>query len=164
MFTSLLTVASLALAATASWDGNINFNSPSLRHRDLGLDVAKIQKRTGLAARQSTNFTDGQLNFTHGVASGDPYANSVILWTRLAPSLVSDRSNVTVSGYVPFYNHDTEEYIQASKHRVCAQWRIASDANLTRVVDQGTAYTTSDIDFTIKAFYPRSRKHSSNLT
>lgn len=90
MFASILTLATLALAATASWDGNINFQSPSLQHRDLGLDVAKIQKRTGLVARQAVNFTDSQLNFTHGVASGDPYPHSVILSTRLAPSLASD--------------------------------------------------------------------------
>ncbi|THZ24541.1 hypothetical protein D6C89_04862 [Aureobasidium pullulans] len=150
MLASILTVACLAVTTIASWDGNINFNSPSLQHRGLGLDVAKIQKRTGLVARQTTNFTDSQLNFTHGVASGDPYPNSVILWTRLAPSLASDRSNVTVSGTAAFYNHETEEYIRASKHKVCTQWRITSDANLTRVVDHGTAYTTSDIDFTIK--------------
>jgi alkaline phosphatase D len=150
MLASLYTVVSLSLVVTASWDGNLNFNSPSLQHRDLGLDVAKIQKRTGMIARQTANFTDSQLNFTHGVASGDPYSDSVILWTRLAPSLASDRSNVTVSGTAEFYNHETEEYIRASKHRVCTQWRVASDANLTCVVDQGTAYTTSDIDFTIK--------------
>lgn len=150
MFASLCTIPLLAFVVSASWDGNINFNSPSLQHRDLGLDLTKIQKRTGVLARQTVNFTDSQLNFTHGVASGDPYPDSVILWTRLAPSLASDRSNVTVSGFAELYNHETEEYIRASKHRVCTQWRISSDANLTRIVDQGTAYTTSDIDFTIK--------------
>jgi alkaline phosphatase D len=150
MLASLCIIASLSLVVNATWDGNINFKSPSLQHRSLGLNVAKIQKRTGLLARQTTNFTDSQLNFTHGVASGDPYPESVILWTRLAPSLSSDRSNVTVTGTAEFYNHETEEYIRASMHRVCTQWRIASDANFTCVVDQGTAYTTSDIDFTIK--------------
>lgn len=150
MFVSLRAVPLLALVVTASWDGNINFDSPSLQHRDLGLDLAKIQKRTEIFKRQSVNFTDSQLNFTHGVASGDPYPESVILWTRLAPSLASDRSNVTVTGTAELYNHETEEYIRASKHRVCTQWRIASDANFTRIVDRGTAYTTSDIDFTIK--------------
>ncbi|TIA06450.1 hypothetical protein D6C81_09898 [Aureobasidium pullulans] len=114
MFASLLTVASLALAATASWIGNINFNSPSLQHREY--------------------WASTQLNFTHGVASGDPYPNSVILWTRLAPSFASDRSNVTVFGTVEFYCHETGD-----------------DANLTCKVDRGTAYTTSDIDSTIKA-------------
>lgn len=150
MLVSLYVLASLGLAVTASWDGNINFNSPSLQHRGLGLNVAKIQKRTGILARQTSNFTDDQLIFTHGVASGDPYPESVILWTRLAPSLASDRSNITVSGTAELYNHETEEYVRASKHRVCTQWRIASDVNLTRVVDHGTAYTTSDVDFTIK--------------
>lgn len=54
------------------------------------------------------------LNFTHGVASGDPYPNSVILWTRLAPMFDNDDSNVTVSGFVPLYNHDTSEYVAMS--------------------------------------------------
>ncbi|EMC94214.1 hypothetical protein BAUCODRAFT_36688 [Baudoinia panamericana UAMH 10762] len=151
MLSSLFTVATFAASALASWEGNINFQSPSLRHRSLGLDVPKIQKRQSLQARQApANFTDSQLNFTHGVASGDPWAYSVILWTRLAPSLASDNSNVTVSGYVPVYSHETEQYIQASRHRVCATWKIASDPQLTKIVDSGTAYTTSDIDFTIK--------------
>ncbi|KAK4569486.1 hypothetical protein LTR86_003249 [Recurvomyces mirabilis] len=150
MLSSLLTVAALAVSASASWEGNLNYRSPSLHHNALGLDIPKIHKRTSLEARQAVNFTDSQLNFTHGVASGDPYSYSVILWTRLAPSLASDRSNVTVSGYVPLYSHETEEYIRASKHRVCLNWAIASDKNVTKIVSKGTAYTTSDIDFTVK--------------
>jgi alkaline phosphatase D len=157
MLTSLLTVGALAVSVSASWEGNVNYLSPSLKHRSLGLDIPKIHKRTSLQARQATNFTDSQLNFTHGVASGDPYSNSVILWTRLAPSLASDTSNVTVSGYVPLYSHETEEYIRASSHRVCLNWVIASDKNLTKVANKGTAYTTSDIDFTVKVEATRLR-------
>lgn len=151
MRSSLFTWATFAVAASASWEGNLNYRSPSHDHAFLGLDVPKIQKRQSLQARQApANFTDSQLNFTHGVASGDPYDHSVILWTRLAPSLASDSSNVTVSGYVPYYRHEREEYIRISRHRVCLTWKIANDANMTRVADQGTAYTTSDIDFTVK--------------
>ena len=32
--------------------------------------------------------TPGGISFSHGVASGDPYANSVILWTRVTPPSV----------------------------------------------------------------------------
>jgi alkaline phosphatase D len=61
-----------------------------------------------------------------------------------------DRSNVTVSGYVPFYSHETERYIKASPNPICIEYRVGTDRNLSAVVDKGTAYTTSDIDFTVK--------------
>ena len=90
------------------------------------------------------------LNFTHGVASGDPYPESVILWTRISPTLENDRSNKTVEGTVPLYNHDTEMYIKASSNPIYVEYKVGSDQNFTTVVDKGTVYTTSDIDYTIK--------------
>jgi len=68
----------------------------------------------------------------------------------VAPTLVSDRSNITVNGTAPLYNHDTEEYIAASDHPICVEYVVASDSGLKQVVDKGTAYTTSDIDYTVK--------------
>jgi hypothetical protein len=70
--------------------------------------------------------------------------------TRIAPSLEADRSNVTVEGYVPFYSHETERYIKVSPNPICVEYRVGTDRNLTSVVTKGTAYTTSDIDFTVK--------------
>jgi alkaline phosphatase D len=57
---------------------------------------------------------------------------------------------VTVSGYVPFYSHETEKYIKASPNPICVEYRVGTDRNISNVVDKGTAYTTSDIDFTVK--------------
>jgi len=74
----------------------------------------------------------------------------VILWTRAAPSADDDKSNITVSGYVPLYSHETEEYVKASKAPVCVNYKVATDAAMKHCVDQGTAYTSSDIDFTVK--------------
>jgi alkaline phosphatase D len=91
-----------------------------------------------------------QLNFTHGVASGDPYPTSVVLWTRISPNLENDPSNVTVEGNVPLYNHETEKYIEASSNPICVDYQVGSDQNFSTVVDKGTAYTTSDIDYTVK--------------
>jgi alkaline phosphatase D len=135
-----------ASAVTATFDANLNYASPSRRHTSLGIDVPKLAKRS--LAPRSWNTT--QLNFTHGVASGDPYPNSVILWTRVSPTLKNDESNVTVSGYVPLYNHDTETYIKASTNPICVEYKVGSDKNFSSIVDQGTAYTTSDIDYTVK--------------
>jgi alkaline phosphatase D len=147
MLASLVALISLATAVTANYDGNLNYHSPSRRHPSLGIDVSKVVKR-GHAKRSS--WEPSALNFTHGVASGDPYPESVILWTRISPTLSNDRSNKTVEGTVPLYNHDTETYIKASSNPICVQYQIWSDLNFTTVVDKGTAYTTSDIDYTLK--------------
>ncbi|KAH4002861.1 hypothetical protein HBI56_055290 [Parastagonospora nodorum] len=148
MVLALLTTACLASLTLASFDANLNYQSPSRRHAGLGIDVPKVAKRS--LVKRATPWDPAQLNFTHGVASGDPYPHSVILWTRIAPSLEHDRSNVTVSGYVDLYSHETEKYIKASPKPICTEYRVGTDRNFSSVVDSGTAYTTSDIDFTIK--------------
>ncbi|KAF1850252.1 uncharacterized protein K460DRAFT_269400 [Cucurbitaria berberidis CBS 394.84] len=148
MGSSLFAAVSLAALVTASFDTNLNYHSPSRRHEGLGIDVPKVAKRS--LVKRATPWDPSQLNFTHGVASGDPYPHSVILWTRIAPSLVNDGSNVTVSGNVPFYSHETEKYIKASPNPICVEYRVGTDGNFSTVVDKGTAYTTSDIDFTVK--------------
>jgi alkaline phosphatase D len=74
----LITALSLSSLALASFSGNLNYDSPSKRHAGLGLDVPKIANRS--LVKRATPWAPEQLNFTHGVASGDPYPNSVILW------------------------------------------------------------------------------------
>ena len=145
MLVSLFTATVLAAGVTASFSGNLNYNSPSRRHPSLGIDVPKVVKRS-LQPRVDAD----QLNFTHGVASGDPFPDSVILWTRISPNLENDASNVTVEGNVPLYNHETEKYIKASPNPICVEYQVGSDQNFSAVVDKGTAYTTSDIDYTVK--------------
>jgi alkaline phosphatase D len=61
--------------------------------------------------------------FTLGVASGDPTASSVVLWTRLAPKPLSDRTLVDAVG---------------------VDWVIASDAALTQVVQAGQVMALPD--------------------
>ena len=60
--------------------------------------------------------------FPHGVASGDPLPDRVILWTRAAP-----RTGV-----------------------VDVDWRIAVDPAMSRVVGRGTTRTGALRDFTVK--------------
>lgn len=59
-------------------------------------------------------------------------------------------NSVTVSGTVPFFNHDTEEYVKVSVAPVCADYKVATDSAMRNVVTSGTAYTSSDIDYTMK--------------
>lgn len=150
MVSSWLAVLSFASAATAAFHTNLNYASPSRRHLALGLDLPKISKRS--SALRARSWDPEALNFTHGVASGDPLPNSVILWTRVSPTLKNDASNVTVEGNVPLYNHDTEPYIKASKNPVCVEYQVGADQNFSSVLDKGIAYTTSDIDYTVKVW------------
>lgn len=146
---SVVVALSALLASTtlASYVGNLNYGSPSFHHPSLGISVHKVVRRNDAAA---VPYGADQLNFTHGVASGDPYADSVILWTRLSPVFDDDRSNVTVEGYVPLYSHDTDQYIRVSKSPVCAEWKVSETKDFHHVVASGKAFTTSDIDYTIK--------------
>ncbi len=147
MQTTTACLALFASAASAYYTGNLNYFSPSLHHPSLAVSIRKVATRTYAASP----WDPSQLNFTHGVASGDPYEDSVILWTRAAPTSDNDRSNKTVSGYVGLYTHENDEFVKASNATVCVEWRISETKDLSRPVDAGTAYTSSDIDFTIKA-------------
>lgn len=145
----------LSTGAHASLTANLNYHSPSRRtaHTNLGLDTSHIHARAH--KRGNVAFAADELAFTHGVASGDPFPDSVILWTRVAPSVVSDGSNVTVTGTVPLYNHDTEQYIAADANPVCVEWNVWESAGgngsaTGPSVASGTAFTTGDIDFTVK--------------
>ncbi len=63
--------------------------------------------------------------FYHGVASGDPLSDRVIIWTRVTPD-----TNTTGS--------------------VAVSWRIATDTNFTQVINSGTVTTTDSVDYTVK--------------
>lgn len=145
-FFSLLAAAG---TAAASWTHNLNYRSPSEHHPGLGISIRKVVKRNNPASQ----WNPASLNFTHGVASGDPYPNSVILWTRAAPMMDDDKSNVTVSGYVPLYNHDVAEYVTVSHNPVCVNYKVSSSSKMSDTVYSGTAYTSSDIDYTVKVSF-----------
>lgn len=136
----------MATLASASFPRNVNYGSPSHRHPTLGIALQKIHKRND----PSHSYDAAQLNFTHGVASGDPYPDSVILWTRVAPNQDNERSNVTVEGTVPLFGHETDQYVKVSKSPVCVEFKIGEDEDLKNVCDQGKVYTSSDIDYTVK--------------
>lgn len=62
--------------------------------------------------------------FNHGVASGDPLSDRVILWTRVSP--------------------------QGSPTSVTVRWSVATDPEMRTVVATGTAYAQSAFDYTVK--------------
>ena len=64
--------------------------------------------------------------FGHGVASGDPLADRVIIWTRVTPSEDGISKEAEVG------------------------WVVATDEDLNEVVASGTVYTDASRDFTVK--------------
>lgn len=137
--------------ASASFEGNVNFASPSRQHAQLGVDVASIERRSW--KRGNTAFDPSDLSFTHGVASGDPWPDSVILWTRVAPSKDSEDSTAPVNGTETMYSHGTEKFIEADANPVCVGWKVFQHGKPDVVASQGTAYTTADIDYTVKVIW-----------
>ena len=61
-------------------------------------------------------------HFAHGITSGDPLQDRVIIWTRV--------SGITTNQAV--------------------QWEMAEDKDFTRIVRAGTATTTAAADYTVK--------------
>ncbi|MFI7317411.1 alkaline phosphatase D family protein [Streptomyces venezuelae] len=70
--------------------------------------------------------------FHHGVASGDPLPDGVLLWSRVTPT----PDAVPGSGKGP----DTE-----------VGWEVAEDKGFTRVVGRGTTTARAESDHTVKA-------------
>lgn len=81
---------------------------------------------SGLAWPIGTSTQAGQL-FRHGVASGDPQTERVMLWTRITPAGVA-----------------------ATARSMEVTWRVATDLAMTRTVRSGTASTAAQRDFTVK--------------
>jgi len=65
--------------------------------------------------------------FYHGVASGDPLSDAVIIWTRVTPDPL------------PLPNEIIE-----------VNWQVATDMEMQNIVNSGIAYTSELKDYTVK--------------
>ncbi len=65
----------------------------------------------------------GKVEFRHGVASGDPLADRVILWTRVTPEVEGP---------------------------VRVRYRVAADPDMTQVLIDEWTFTDADRDYTVK--------------
>ncbi|MGE8599122.1 MAG: alkaline phosphatase D family protein [Acinetobacter calcoaceticus] len=79
---------------------------------------------TGCNDGSDDESTEAQADFLHGVASGDPLQDKVILWTRLTPVDLGTRLKVT--------------------------WEIATDNQFKQNLKTGMVETTKTDDFTVK--------------
>lgn len=90
-----------------------------------GVGVAVVSK--GLTACSSDNDESSEpVTFTHGIASGDPTQDAVILWTRAEPIDTTFTGDITID------------------------WEVAADIDFSTLITTGSATTNADSDYTLK--------------
>lgn len=97
---------------------------------DIGVNRRQMIQGLGatlgvLALRGFTVHAAADAHFTHGIASGDPLADRVIVWTRVLPG-------------------------DGSATAIDCQWQVSEDEAFGRVVSAGSYQATADHDFTVK--------------
>ncbi|KAJ7470691.1 PhoD-like phosphatase-domain-containing protein [Mycena latifolia] len=141
-----------AVSATTIFDRNLAYLSPYADHPELSHDTNELQARHFRNfRRQNTDaapFSDehyptfygsdfsnspfvwsGGINFTHSVASGDPFDTSVLIWTRAFPLGAGPDQSVPI----------------------CVSYQVFTSPALPgKPIDSAQAFTSWDVDFTIK--------------
>ncbi|CAN5303425.1 alkaline phosphatase [soil metagenome] len=96
------------------------------RRRALSMFALGAIAAPDAASAKAAQAYRGKIRFDHGVASGDPTSDGVLLWTRVTP--VGDAgASIPVS------------------------WEVATDAVFARVVSRGATRTDAGRDWTVKA-------------
>ncbi|KAI9216484.1 PhoD-like phosphatase-domain-containing protein [Blastocladiella britannica] len=120
-----------AVTLANHYDRNLAFKSPIINKPDLArvLPDAKKAKVAAAVKAHSASFSAKALavptiKFLHGVASGDPIANAVILWTKVVPTDTTGTATV--------------------------EYHVATDVDFKNIVKTGAVVTSSEVDFTVK--------------
>ena len=97
-------------------------SQPVLDAQHLAENVMVIQAKRKVGA-QLTALDSSLRPFYHGVASGDPLSDRVILWTRVTPTVDAP---------------------------VTVRWQLATDTSMSVIVTSGTFTTSQTRDYTVK--------------
>lgn len=96
-----------------------------LKHTpSIVLGPAVVEGSAGCGESPALGDSDTSL-FQHGIASGDPLSDAVILWTRIT---------------IP----------SPAKASITVAWQIATQADMREVVAEGSSTTGSNQDYTVK--------------
>ncbi|SBT88701.1 alkaline phosphatase D [Streptomyces sp. DI166] len=109
-----------------------SLNPPSPRRRTVVKAAAATAVLAGTLAATAPARAATAPAFLHGVASGDPLPDGVLLWTRVTPTPEATPG----SGLGP----DTE-----------VSWTVATDRAFNHVVARGSTIATAASDHTVKA-------------
>ncbi|QKX07003.1 T9SS type A sorting domain-containing protein [Aquimarina sp. TRL1] len=88
--------------------------------QDMNTFLTKIERDN--SDQLETYFDTRLAPFYHGVASGDPLENAVIIWTR----------------------------ITTNKEAVSVGWKVATDPEMKQIVKKGEIVTNQEKDYTVK--------------
>lgn len=102
------------------------------RRSVLRAGAAGVVLGAGAAAAGAPTASADEPVFAHGIASGDPLPDAVLLWTRVTPTPDATPG----SGVGP---------------TVTVTWEVATDPAFASVVTSGTVSTGPDRDHTVKA-------------
>ncbi len=94
--------------------------------RNFAATTAAASTTLALTACGGAGIAPVYATFEHGVASGDPLSDRVIIWTRVSPSS----------------NYDGREFELT--------WQVASDDQFSKIVKSGSIVTNTSRDFTAK--------------
>ncbi len=103
----------------------INLNFDLLSRQVLVLPEDDINFNISSENFIKTSFSN--YTFNHGVASGDPTLDSIIVWTRITPN----------------------EYLKETQ-LVPVEFSISEDQNFTKILTKGITFTNGLIDYTVK--------------
>ncbi len=96
-------------------------------NRRKALSLLAFTSAAPLAANAKTTVHySGAIAFRHGVASGDPQTDNILLWTRVTPDVGTGVS-------------------------IPVTWELAKDGDFRRIVSHGVFDTHAGRDFTVKA-------------
>ncbi|KNE60769.1 hypothetical protein AMAG_06127 [Allomyces macrogynus ATCC 38327] len=107
------------------FEDNLAFKSPLTNFPGLSAPLSAHHANTLRGVSKKADIGPPTAKFLHGVASGDPLANAVIIWTRVTP--VSGRAPVAV-----------------------VQYQVATDASFKSIVKRGAVITSDDIGHSVK--------------
>ncbi|MFZ1866555.1 MAG: alkaline phosphatase D family protein [Polyangiales bacterium] len=93
-----------------------------------GSDSSGLPPLPDLPAYEYSGTPGPETLFEHGVASGDPLTDAVVIWTRVSPEVTSDSVEVW--------------------------WEMALDESFEQRTAQGTLTTDASRDFTVKVDVP----------
>jgi alkaline phosphatase D len=125
------TAAAASQSAAVEQHNNLAYASPHAQMPHLAVPFKHsrhLEKDNG--NNNNNECGANSVSFIHGVASGDPFADSVVLWTRATPS--SSNSNKYKQGVYKI------------------EYTVATDYAMHNVVTKGKAFTSSDVDYTVK--------------
>ena len=94
--------------------------------RRNALSLLALTGAAPLAITETQAAYTGKVIFEHGVASGDPLQDRVVLWTRVTP-------------------------VEAGTLAIPVEWEVASDQAFRTIVAHGRTATNAERDFTVKA-------------